>query len=288
MHTGARGSASLWVIACGVALAAFVVVSADAQPRPRGLDAGVARRDAGGVPSRRDAGPPGRDAGAPRLRDAGAPRRDGAVPLADAGERNPTLGAAEQRARPLFERGSQLYAAGDLRGALRAFNDAFRIVQAAPIAYNIARVHARMAEPEEAIRWYRRYLQIGGASLTPEDRADAEQHIATAEAEMRRRRQMIAQLPATSAEMTAEARQFFERGEALFRRGRYQAALTAFTAAYNYVRIPEIAYNLALTSERLGRTDDAVLFYRDYLRLRRNAPDRAQIEAHIATLRDRP
>jgi tetratricopeptide (TPR) repeat protein len=99
---------------------------------------------------------------------------------------------------------------------------------------------------------------------------------------------MIAQLPATSAEMSAEARQFFERGEALFRRGRYDAALTAFTAAYNYVRIPEIAYNLAMTSERLGRIEDAILFYRDYLRLRRNSPDRASIEEHIRELRERP
>ena len=71
----------------------------------------------------------------------------------------------------------------------------------------------------------------------------------------------------------------------MFRRRRWEAAMQAFTAAYQFARLPEVVYNLAVVSERLHRTRDAIDYYREYLRLRRDSPDRAQVEAQIERLR---
>jgi len=63
--------------------------------------------------------------------------------------------------------------------------------------------------------------------------------------------------------------------------------MQAFTAALQFAPFPELLYNMALASERLQNWRDARDYYREYLRLRPNAPDRAAVEAKIAELRDR-
>jgi tetratricopeptide (TPR) repeat protein len=98
---------------------------------------------------------------------------------------------------------------------------------------------------------------------------------------------LAATLPPTSDEVTAEARTFFERGVAMFRRRRYDAALTAFTAAYRFSPLPEVIYNLAVVSERTEHLQDAIDYYREYLRAMPTDPDRASIEATVAALQAR-
>jgi tetratricopeptide (TPR) repeat protein len=84
--------------------------------------------------------------------------------------------------------------------------------------------------------------------------------------------------------MTDEAQRFFERGVAMFRRRRYDAALAAFTAAYRFAPLPEVIYNLAVASERTEHYGDAIDYYREYLRARPDDPDRASIERTIRDL----
>lgn len=189
------------------------------------------------------------------------------------------------RARDLFVRGVAAYEAGRLDEAADLLGQADAILPSPELAYNIGRVYERMGRVEEAERYYRRYLR----DAAPDDavRADVEARIAGLEELARRHRDAVMSLPPSSDEMTAEAQRFFERGVAMFRRRRYDAALAAFTAAYRFAPLPEVIYNLAIASERTEHYGDAVDYYREYLRARPTDPDRPSIERTIRELQAR-
>ena len=192
---------------------------------------------------------------------------------------------ATERARDLFTRGVAAYSAGRLEEAAGLLGEADTLLPSPELAYNLGRVHERMGHVEEAVRYYRRYLEASSADAA--SRADVEARlVALAELE-RRHRDAVMSLPPSTDELTAEAQRFFERGVAMFRRRRYDAALAAFTAAYRFAPLPEVVYNLAVASERTEHFADAVDFYREYLRARPDDPDRANIEATIRALQAR-
>ena len=143
-------------------------------------------------------------------------------------------------------------------------------------------MYERVGEPATAIRHFRAYLQSDG--LAPAERSEIEMRIEKLQQLQARQRAQLREAPPSSAALTSEARTFFERGKKLFRKGSYEAALAAFTAARRFAALPELAYNLALTSERLARNTDAVDYYRTYLREQPNAPDAEAVQAHIAEL----
>ncbi len=202
-------------------------------------------------------------------------------------------------ARRHFESGLARYNEGNFPAAVEAFLAAYRIAPGPELAYNAARAYERMGENAEAIRYYRLYLADPTATSS---RAEVERKIAAIaalEAASTRRRDALLALPPSQSEMTAEARRFFERGAALFRRRDYASALQAFTAAYNFARLPEILYNMAMTLERLSQAPrtaprraeelrgQAADHYAEYLRRNRTSPERAAIEAKIRALRAR-
>lgn len=196
----------------------------------------------------------------------------------------PTAAAqdATARARDLFVRGVRAYEAGRLDEAADLLGQADALVPSAELAFNLGRVHERMGRVEEAVRYYQRYLR----DAAPDDavRADVEARIAALDDLSRRHREAVMSLPPSTDEMTAEAQRFFERGVAMFRRRRYDAALAAFTAAYRFAPLPEVIYNLAIASERTEHYGDAVDYYREYLRARPDDPDRPSIERTIREL----
>lgn len=201
----------------------------------------------------------------------------------------PSLAAAQtdtERAAALFERGIAAYSAGNFDEAARLLAEADALVPSPELAFNLGRVYERMGDTANAITMFRRYLRDGSPSAA--DRTDVEGRIAGMEALAVRHRDMIAAtLPPTSDEVTAEARTFFERGVAMFRRRRYDAALTAFTAAYRFAPLPEVIYNLAVVSERTDHLQDAIDYYREYLRAMPTDPDRATIERTVSELQAR-
>lgn len=188
------------------------------------------------------------------------------------------------RAQELFAQGIAAYEAGRLDEAVRLLREADAIVHSPELTFNIARVYERMGEAREAVRFFERYLRE--ARPTGDERADLERRIAVMRELDRRMRDQVMTIPPTGDEMTQEARTFFERGVAMFRRRRYDAALQAFTAAYSFARLPEVIYNLAVASERTGHTQDAIDYYREYLRARPDGPDRAYVERRVAQLRE--
>jgi tetratricopeptide (TPR) repeat protein len=96
------------------------------------------------------------------------------------------------------------------------------------------------------------------------------------------------QEPAPSANVLA-AREHFDRGEGLFRRQNYAAAVAEFNEAYRLLEgNPHqytVLYNRGQCNERLFRYDAALNDYTEYLREGgADAPDRAAVEATIRAL----
>lgn len=200
------------------------------------------------------------------------------------------------RARALFEEASRLYTEGDLRGAVSRMEEAHRLTRAPELLFNVARIYERMSEFDDAIRWYRRYLRDSARNPAPAEsttdaaearaaeRAEIERRIAALEEAKRRVRSQVFTAPPSDDELTNEARVFFERGVAMFRRRRYEAALQAFIAARRFAPLPEILYNIAVAAERLDQRQDAIDYYREYLRSRPSAADRGLVERRIEAL----
>lgn len=201
----------------------------------------------------------------------------------EAQRREPTPEQIE-RARQLFVEGTQHYQAGRLNEALEQFLAAWRIVPSPELAYNVARTYERIGDTQRGVEFYRHYLRQAAPDAA--ERQNVERRIAELEAIARRQREQIIALPPSEDELTQEARTFFERGVTMFRRRRYDAAMAAFTAAYNFARLPEVIYNLAVTAERLGRTQDAIDYFREYARsLPRESAERPMIDRRVEQLR---
>lgn len=191
-----------------------------------------------------------------------------------------------ERARQLFVEGTEHYRAGRLDEALERFLGAWRAVPSPELAYNVARTYERMGDAQHGVEFYRHYLRQAAPDAA--ERRDVERRIAELEAIARRQREQIIAQPPSQDELTREARTFFERGVTMFRRRRYEAAMAAFTAAYNFARLPEVVYNLAVTAERLGRTQDAIDYFREYARaLPPDSAERPMIDRRVEQLRER-
>jgi tetratricopeptide (TPR) repeat protein len=189
---------------------------------------------------------------------------------------------AVAQAQECFERGEAAYAKGQLKQALAEFLRAYALAPSMELEFDLGRVYERIGEPDAAIRHFQAYAD--GSQLDQAARAQIEARIGKLVELRTRQRAPLIEAPPAAAELTAEARAFFERGAKLFRLGQFEAALVAFASARRFAQLPELAYNLAVTSERLSRWNDAVDYYRTYLREAKNAPDAELIKARIRAI----
>ncbi len=93
---------------------------------------------------------------------------------------------------------------------------------------------------------------------------------------------------APAAEPTDDASQakaFFEKGMAHFQLEEYDAAIEKWEAGFRIRPVPEFLYNIAQAYRLSRRHDRALSFYQKYLRMSPKAPNRADVEKHIATLK---
>ena len=183
------------------------------------------------------------------------------------------------RARQLFTEGQTAFAKGNLRDALERFLAAEKLVPSAELAYNIGHLYALVGEPEEAARFLRLYLSRSRGPVPDRDQVTA--RLNRLQRRARRERQLLI---GSSPSLTAEARALFERGLRMFEQQRYREALSALLAARRVVPAPEIEYNLAVTSEKLGLRGDAVDYYRVYLSTVKEPYERESIEKKIRRL----
>ena len=191
---------------------------------------------------------------------------------------------ATQLAQHCFERAQAAYFEGRLAEARRGFECAYKQLPSPEMAWNLARVNERMGEVEAGVRYFREYLATAKISAR-EKRRVQERIQALVELGQRQASTLKLNPEEQRQALGEEARAFFDRGTKLYAGGHYKAAAAAFTAALQLSDAPELHYNLAVTSERLGETADALDHYRAYLDALPEAPDRGEVLARLDALR---
>lgn len=82
----------------------------------------------------------------------------------------------------------------------------------------------------------------------------------------------------------AAAREHYEKGTSYYDLGRYPDAIKEFEAAYEIKKDPALLYNLAQAYRLGGNPEQALHFYKTYLRYVPRPPNRAEIEDRITGL----
>ena len=87
------------------------------------------------------------------------------------------------------------------------------------------------------------------------------------------------------AESEAAARKHATRANKLAAQNKCRSALPEFTRAYGTLKDPTLLFNRAECQRKLGNAQEALKDYQQFLADMPTAPNRASVEAHIATLR---
>ena len=82
----------------------------------------------------------------------------------------------------------------------------------------------------------------------------------------------------------ANARAHYGRGTSYYNLGRFREALAEYEAAYLAVQDPPFLFNIAQCNRKMGKDQEALAAYRSYLRVSPNAPNRSEVQKHIADL----
>lgn len=89
-------------------------------------------------------------------------------------------------------------------------------------------------------------------------------------------------------EQQQKARTAYARGQELFQANQFEEAKVSFNEAFEAVPNPVVLLSLAECEVKLSQLPEAVTTLERYLALREDAPDRAQVEAKIATIKETP
>jgi tetratricopeptide (TPR) repeat protein len=89
-----------------------------------------------------------------------------------------------------------------------------------------------------------------------------------------------------AADETADAKRFYVSGSRHYDLGEYEAALRDFKEAYRIHPDPVFLYNIAQCHRILKHYEEALSFYRSFLRRDPESPYRPDIERKIAALTD--
>jgi tetratricopeptide (TPR) repeat protein len=89
---------------------------------------------------------------------------------------------------------------------------------------------------------------------------------------------------AARADDSTTAREHYQRGTSFYDLGKYAEAIQEFEAAYQLKNDPALLYNLAQSHRLAGNAEQALHFYRTYLRYVPKAANRAEIEDRIKQL----
>jgi tetratricopeptide (TPR) repeat protein len=175
--------------------------------------------------------------------------------------------------KALFDRGAQLYEAGDFAHAYDEFTKAGEVSPRPGIVFSRAQALRRLGgRRDETIALYEEYLASGHGKRD----AEAQQHIE----ELRGPAQ-------TGVEEvdSAAAKAIFERGSRFYEAGDFAHAYDKFTKAGEVSPRPGIVFSRAQALRRLGgRRDEAIALYEEYLLTGHGKRDE-EARFHIGELR---
>jgi tetratricopeptide (TPR) repeat protein len=89
---------------------------------------------------------------------------------------------------------------------------------------------------------------------------------------------------AQSAEQKKAAKEYFEQARRLYDVGKYQEAIEAYQKAYLNVEDPVFLYNIAQSHRLNNQPEDAIRFYKNYLRRSPDAANRGEVEKKMEDL----
>ena len=91
-----------------------------------------------------------------------------------------------------------------------------------------------------------------------------------------------------SERQLADAKQHYAAASKFYDLAEYEGALREFKEAYRAVEDPAFLFNIAQCHRKLGHAQDAITFYKNYLRRAPHAANRAEVERRIAELERAP
>lgn len=93
--------------------------------------------------------------------------------------------------------------------------------------------------------------------------------------------------PATTEDAKkAEAKALYEKGLSHYNLGEFDQAIEAFRKSYALTNAPGLLFNIAQAFRLKKDYEQAVYFYQTYLRLKPDAPNRADVEARIKEMEE--
>jgi len=84
--------------------------------------------------------------------------------------------------------------------------------------------------------------------------------------------------------LMAKAKAHYQRATAFYNLERYREALLEYENAYLAVADPPFLFNIAQCHRKVGNQEEALKFYRNYLRVAPEAPNHAEVERWVAEL----
>jgi hypothetical protein len=90
--------------------------------------------------------------------------------------------------------------------------------------------------------------------------------------------------PARPTAETAEAAAHYRTGVERYADGDYESAVVEFKLAYGAGGPPALLFNIAQAQRAGGHDQEALAYYKEYLRLVPDAPNRADVEERMATI----
>jgi tetratricopeptide (TPR) repeat protein len=85
----------------------------------------------------------------------------------------------------------------------------------------------------------------------------------------------------TEEEKRAKAKALYEKGLSHYHLGEFDSAISAFSSAYEISQAPGLLFNVAQSHRLKKDYEKATYFYTTYLRLKPDAPNRADVEARL-------
>jgi tetratricopeptide (TPR) repeat protein len=83
---------------------------------------------------------------------------------------------------------------------------------------------------------------------------------------------------------SAKARALFDKGMAHFHLEEYQQAIEKWEEGFRVKPVPEFLYNVAQAYRLSKQPEKALSFYKKYLRMKPDAPNRPEVERHVREL----
>ncbi len=177
-------------------------------------------------------------------------------------------------AQAFMDQGVKALKAGDAKGAIAAFRDAYELFPSPKILMNLGSALRDAGQFAESVVVYEQYLADPG-----HDRSrDGEVRTAMEGAR--------AQLGGKTytADDIAQSKELMARGLEAVKAGRYDDALQAFRDAHQHNPLPEFLHNQAHCLEKLGAPMSAARMYREFAEATPNKGEASQARATAAQL----